>query len=159
MENQEGTLTELFAPASTAPPTYTVLPITTAAQFEIKSATINMLPEFYAFESEQPYIRLNKFLKICQTFKNQNLYEALSDKAQQPPSTLPPLVGRPNTSLSRQHFKTRSSPNQLELDQELGHVTRPILMGKLHFSTLMPWFLPFFLFLLGFTGASSPPLL
>eukprot|EP00268_Persea_americana_P017468 TRINITY_DN18416_c0_g1_i1.p1 TRINITY_DN18416_c0_g1~~TRINITY_DN18416_c0_g1_i1.p1 ORF type:complete len:122 (-),score=12.84 TRINITY_DN18416_c0_g1_i1:562-927(-) len=64
MENQEGTLTELFAPASTAPPTCTVLPITTAAQFEIKSATINMLPEFCAFESEQPYIHLNKFLKF-----------------------------------------------------------------------------------------------
>ena len=32
-----------------------------------------MLPKFHGFESEQPYIHLNRFLTICQTFKNQNL--------------------------------------------------------------------------------------
>lgn len=90
MENQERTLTELFAPASAAPPTCIVLPATTTAQFEIKSVTINMLPKFCAFESEQPYNHLNKFLKICQTFKNWNLDQALSNKAQQLPSTLHP---------------------------------------------------------------------
>ncbi len=69
------TLNELFAPASASPPTCIVLPINNAAQFEIRAATINMLPKFHGFESEQPYIHLNKFLTICQTFRNQNLDE------------------------------------------------------------------------------------
>jgi len=46
-----------------------------ATQFDIRPATINMLPKFHGFESEQPYIHLIKFLTICQTFKNQNLNE------------------------------------------------------------------------------------
>ena len=75
MENRERTLNEMFAPASATPPTCIVLPATTATQFEIRAATINMLPKFHGFESEQPYIHLNKFLTICQTFKNQNLDE------------------------------------------------------------------------------------
>ncbi|KAK1258109.1 hypothetical protein QJS04_geneDACA012295 [Acorus gramineus] len=75
MGERAKTLNELYAPASSDPPTCIVLPATTAIQFEIRPATINMLPKFHGFESEQPYIHLNKFLTICQTFKNQNLDE------------------------------------------------------------------------------------
>jgi len=69
------TFNEIYAPASANPPAYIVLPVNHATQFDIRPATINMLPKFHGFESEQPYIHLIKFLTICQTFKNQNLNE------------------------------------------------------------------------------------
>ncbi|KAK1258220.1 hypothetical protein QJS04_geneDACA023240 [Acorus gramineus] len=75
MGERAKTLNELYAPASSDPPTCIVLSAITTIQFEIRLATINMLPKFHGFESEQPYIHLNTFLTICQTFKNQNLDE------------------------------------------------------------------------------------
>ncbi|XP_059664027.1 uncharacterized protein LOC132309759 [Cornus florida] len=69
------TLNDYFAPITANPPNCIVLPTTEAPQFEIRPATIHLLPKFHGFESEQPDIHLGKFLTICNTFKSQNLNE------------------------------------------------------------------------------------
>lgn len=70
---QQRTFNELFAPFSSTSPSYIVLPENNVGQFDIRPATINMLPKFHGSECEEPYIHLNKFLTFCHTFKNQNL--------------------------------------------------------------------------------------
>ena len=51
---QQRTLNELFAPFSSTSPSCIVLPENNADQFEIRPATINMLPKFNGSECEQP---------------------------------------------------------------------------------------------------------
>ena len=100
MEANSRTLNDYFAPVTAESPMCITLPTTTAAQFEIRLATINMLPKFHGLDSEQPYIHLGKFLKICNTFKNQSLDDdgvklrlfplSLEDKAASWLNSLPP---------------------------------------------------------------------
>ena len=41
------------------------MPPVEAAQYEIKSSTIQMLPSFYGLTNEDPYKHLDEFLEIC----------------------------------------------------------------------------------------------
>ena len=48
------------------------MPPVEAAQYEIKSSIIQMLPSFYGLTNEDPYKHLNEFLEICSTVKIQH---------------------------------------------------------------------------------------
>ncbi|GAV72228.1 hypothetical protein CFOL_v3_15716 [Cephalotus follicularis] len=49
------------------------VPTVQAAQYEIKSSIIQMLPSFYGLANEEPYKHLDEFIETCSTFKIQNL--------------------------------------------------------------------------------------
>ena len=51
------------------PSSYIQLPQHQAAQYEIKSSTIQMLLSFYENTNEDPYKHLDEFLEICLTVK------------------------------------------------------------------------------------------
>jgi hypothetical protein len=51
------------------------LPHITAAQYEIKSSIIQMLPSFYGLNNEDPYKHLYEFIEICSTIRLQNFSE------------------------------------------------------------------------------------
>ena len=48
------------------------MPPVEAAQYEIKSSIIQMLPSFYGLTNEDPYKHLDEFLEICSTVKIQH---------------------------------------------------------------------------------------
>ena len=63
---------EYFIPSYYKPSTCIHVPEVPAAQYEIKSSTIQMLPSFYGLTNEDPYKHLDEFLEICSTVKIQN---------------------------------------------------------------------------------------
>ena len=63
---------EYFIPTTYKPSTCIHLPEVPAAQYEIKSSTIQMLPSFHGLTDEDPYKYLDEFLEICSTVKIQN---------------------------------------------------------------------------------------
>jgi hypothetical protein len=54
------------------------LPQVVAAQYEIKSSIIQMLPSFYGFNNEDSYKHLDEFLEICSTIMMQDFLEDAS---------------------------------------------------------------------------------
>ena len=70
---EEKPLKDTFASINANVPNCVILPATPAIHFEIRPATIGMLPSFHGLARESPYNHLGKFLSICSTFKNQNL--------------------------------------------------------------------------------------
>ena len=70
---EEKSLKDTFASINATVPSCVILPTTPAIQFEIRPATIGMLPSFHGLARESPYNHLGKFLSVCATFKNQNL--------------------------------------------------------------------------------------
>ncbi|GAV71185.1 hypothetical protein CFOL_v3_14679 [Cephalotus follicularis] len=72
---QRGPLIEHFTPRAYTTASCIRVPTVQAAQYEIKSSIIQMLPSFYGLANEEPYKHLNEFIEICSTFKFQNLSE------------------------------------------------------------------------------------
>lgn len=66
------TLKDYFTPTAYISPSCIQLPNTTAAHYEIKSSTIQMLPPFHGLTHDDPYKHLNEFLEICSTVRIQN---------------------------------------------------------------------------------------
>ena len=73
-ENQDlpKPLREYFTPSTYTSPSCIRLPTVAAAQYEIRSSVIQMLPSFYGLRNENPYKHLDEFLEICSTVKFQN---------------------------------------------------------------------------------------
>ena len=63
------TLKDYFTPTAYTSPSCIQFPNTTAAHYEIKSRTIQMLPSFHGLAHDDPYKHLNEFLKICSTVR------------------------------------------------------------------------------------------
>src|SRR4051812_38073837 len=99
MEVEPKSLRELFSPISTSIPSCIILPKSTATHFELKSNIINLLPNFYGLDREDPYLHIKEFLDICSTFKFQNFTDdsvrlrlfpfSLKDKAKSWLNSLP----------------------------------------------------------------------
>ena len=43
-----------------------------ASRFNLKTGTIQLLPTFHSFESENPYLHLREFEEVCNTCTDQN---------------------------------------------------------------------------------------
>ena len=69
---QPVTLRDHFVPTNYTPTSCIHIPNVGAAQYEIKSSIIQMLPSFYGLNNEDPYKHLDEFLEICSTVKLQN---------------------------------------------------------------------------------------
>ena len=65
-------LREYFTPSQYTYSPCIQMPPVEAAQYEIKSSTIQMLPSFYGLTNEDPYKHLDEFLEICSTVKIQH---------------------------------------------------------------------------------------
>ncbi|GAV60406.1 hypothetical protein CFOL_v3_03937, partial [Cephalotus follicularis] len=72
---QRQPLSEHFTPRAYTTASCIRVPAVKAAQYEIKSSIIQMLPSFYGLANEEPYKHLDEFIEICSTFKIQNLSE------------------------------------------------------------------------------------
>ena len=69
------TLRDHFVPTKYTPTSCIHIPNVGAAQYEIKSSVIQMLPSFYGLNNEDPYKHLDEFLEICSTVKLQNFID------------------------------------------------------------------------------------
>ena len=67
--DQPKSLKDYFIPNQYQPSSCIQLPQHQAAQYEIKSSTIQILPSFYGNTNEDLYKYLDEFLKICSTVK------------------------------------------------------------------------------------------
>ncbi|XP_058213682.1 uncharacterized protein LOC131325434 [Rhododendron vialii] len=71
-ENQDRQLREYFAPPAYTSPSCILLPTITAAQYEIKSHTLQMLPSFHGLDNEDPFKHIDEFVEKSSTVKIQN---------------------------------------------------------------------------------------
>lgn len=71
----EHPMMDFYTPITDGPLSSIVLPNDGAAQFEIRPATIHMLPKLHRLEREDPYSHITHFIRVCGTFRNQNLIE------------------------------------------------------------------------------------
>ncbi|CAN6465470.1 unnamed protein product [Victoria cruziana] len=95
-------LREFFIPSEYDRGSGSVGPLVGPNQYEIKAATINMLPSFHRLASEDPYRHLDLFLDVCATVKISNVEEgalrlrlfpfSLRDRARDWLKSLPPSV-------------------------------------------------------------------
>lgn len=78
VENNRGpvALRDYLAPIQFNTPSCITLPEMNARNFELKPATIQLLPTFHGFEREDPYLHVKDFFDICATFK----YEHVTDE-------------------------------------------------------------------------------
>ncbi|CAN6456057.1 unnamed protein product [Victoria cruziana] len=77
-------------------------PLVGVNQYEIKASTINMLPSFHGFASEDPYHHLDEFLDVCATVKISHVEDnalrlrlfriSLKEKARDWLKSIPPSV-------------------------------------------------------------------
>ena len=74
-EGERRTMRDYSVPLQFNAPSCIVLPLTTAAHFELKPGVIQLLPTFYGLEKEDPYHHVKEFLDICATFRFQNFSE------------------------------------------------------------------------------------
>ena len=70
--DQPRQLREYFTPSQYTYSPCIQMPPVKAAQYEIKSSTIQMLPSFYGLTNEDPYEHLDEFLEIYSTVKIQH---------------------------------------------------------------------------------------
>jgi hypothetical protein len=61
-------LRDHYVPSTYTPSSCLQLPNIMAAQYEIKSSIIQMLPSFYGLSDKDPYKHLVEFIEICKTF-------------------------------------------------------------------------------------------
>ncbi|CAN6446875.1 unnamed protein product [Victoria cruziana] len=66
-------LREFFVPSEYDRGSRGVGPLVGPNQYEIKAATINMLPSFHGLANENPYRHLDLFLDVCATVKVSNV--------------------------------------------------------------------------------------
>ncbi|GAV67929.1 hypothetical protein CFOL_v3_11432, partial [Cephalotus follicularis] len=70
---QRRPLSEHFTPRAYTTASCIRVPAVQAAQYDIKSSIIQMLPSFHGLATEKPYKHLDEFIEICSLFKIQNL--------------------------------------------------------------------------------------
>ncbi|CAN6456081.1 unnamed protein product [Victoria cruziana] len=95
-------LREFFIPSEFDRGSGGVGPLVGPTQYEIKAATINMLPSFHGLANEDPYRHLDMFLDVCATVKITNVEDgalrlrlfpfSLKDRARDWLKSLPPAV-------------------------------------------------------------------
>ncbi|CAN6440141.1 unnamed protein product [Victoria cruziana] len=95
-------LREFFVPSDYDHGSGGVGPLVGPNQYEIKAATINILPSFHGLATEDPYIHLDEFLDICATVKISHIDDgalrlrlfpfSLKDRARDWLKSLPPAV-------------------------------------------------------------------
>ena len=69
--DQPRTLRDYMNPTRTGAPSCIVFP-PEASRFNFKPGIIQLLPTFHGLESENPYLHLRDFEKVCNTYTDQN---------------------------------------------------------------------------------------
>ncbi|CAN6472372.1 unnamed protein product [Victoria cruziana] len=107
-------LREFFIPSEYDRGSGGIGPLVGPNQYEIKAATINILPSFYVLANEDPYRHLDLFLDVCATVKISNVEDgalrlrlfsfSLKDRARDWLKSLPPAVSIDTWRTCRENF-------------------------------------------------------
>ncbi|CAN6487252.1 unnamed protein product [Victoria cruziana] len=125
-------LREFFIPSEYDRGSGGVGPLVGPTQYEIKAATINMLPSFHGLANEDPFRHLDMFLDVCATVKITNVEDgalrlrlfpfSLKDRARDWLKSLPPAVSIDTWEDLQREFLKKIFPYRQDQPLQKGHI-------------------------------------